>query len=101
VRLNPLENYFNGVYNALGGVHALVCGVAIWCVGDFALWSRDAACRVSTQIRQIDFFCWTPPLTSSIVLLVRAPLSGGSVELIFVSSRVRCVANLLTSLFST
>jgi len=83
-------------------VFTLWCaGSAIWCVADFALWSGDAACRVSTQIRQIDFFPWTLQLNSSIVLLVRAPLSGGSVELMFVSSRVRCVANLLTSLFST
>jgi len=72
---------------------------AHWVV--FALWRRDAACRVYSQIHRIDFFRWTPQLNSSIVIIVRAPLSGGSVELMFVSSRVRCVANLLTSLFST
>src|SRR6266853_4102195 len=66
-----------------------------------ALSCRDGASPVSTEMRRIDFIRWTPQLDSSIVLLVRAPLSGGSVELIFVSSRVRCVANLLTSLFST
>jgi hypothetical protein len=60
VRLNPLENYFNGVYCASGG--------------------EETGLRVYSRIRQIDFFRWTPQLNSSIVIVVRAPLSGGYVE---------------------
>src|ERR1700686_1028846 len=71
----------------------------------FALWCRDGAeTRQAASLHRFDgsiFFVGHRRLNSSIVIVVRAPLSGGSVELIFVSSRVRCVANLLTSLFST
>ena len=71
----------------------------------FALWCRDAAeTWQAASLRRFDrsiFFVGHGRLNSSIVIVVRAPLSGGSVELMFVSSRVRCVANLLTSLFST
>jgi hypothetical protein len=66
-RLNPQENHFNGVYNALGGVRP----------------DRSNDCRShrSPQIQRIDFFRWTPRLNRFIVIQVRALPSGGFVEL--------------------
>ena len=80
-RLNRQQNQFNGVQEALGGD------------GSY----RRNRCQ---QIAPINFLSWTASEISFIVWLVRSLQSAGSSNLIFAFSLVRCVANLLTSLFS-